>query len=251
MTKQKIAISIDSDLLDEIDSIVDGTKLRSRSQAIEVLLKDSIKSKPITTAVMLIHSKELNCLFENLDNLTLIQHHLNFLIENKFKELYIITKIDDRLKSLTKEKFKNLNIHLVNEENPQGTASALKLLESKLSSDFVVLNGDTFNDFEIKRMMQRHKSGKYVCTMGLISSDHPSEFGSVILDGELIVDFKEKKEASTNIINAGIYIFKPNIFLLYDEKTKSLEKDLFPKIAKLNLLQGFFTLGKYIHMPDN
>ncbi len=250
MNKEKIAISIDSDLLSEIDSIVDGTKLRSRSQAIEVLLKDSIKSKPITSAVMLVHEKEKDCLFSEIDGMPLVQHHLNFLINNKIKDFYIVTKIDDRIKQFTEEKFKNIIIHLIDERQQKGTANALKLLKDKLTSDFVVINGDTFNDFDIRRMMQKHKSDKYVCTMGLISSSNPSGFGSVIMDGEMVVDFKEKGQAESNIINAGVYIFKPNVFLLYDENTKSLEKDLFPKLAKVNLLQGFFTLGKYVHAPD-
>lgn len=248
MNKQKIAISIDSNLLEEIDTMVDGTKLRSRSQAFEVLLKESVKSRPITTAVMLIHEKEKGCLFKTIDSKTLLQHHLDFLKKNKIRDFYIITKIDNKLKSIEE---KNLNIHLIEDKLQNGTASALKLLEDKLSSDFVVINGDTLNDFEIKRMMLKHKSGKSICTMGLISSDNPSDFGSVILDGELVVDFKEKGEAESNVINAGVYIFKPNVFLLYDNRTKSLEKDLFPKLAKVNLLQGFFTLGKYVHMPDN
>ncbi|MEK6816351.1 MAG: sugar phosphate nucleotidyltransferase [Nanoarchaeota archaeon] len=250
MNKEKIAISIDSDLLSEIDSIVDGTKLRSRSQAIEVLLKDSIKSKPITSAVMLVHEKEKGCLFSQIDGMPLIQHHLNFLMNNKIKDFYIVAKADDRMRQFSQEKFKNINIHLIDERQQNGTANALKLLKDKLTSDFVVINGDTFNDFDIRRMMQRHKSGKYVCTMGLISSNNPSKFGSAIMDGEMIVDFKEKGQAESNIINAGIYIFKPNVFLLYDESTKSLEKDLFPKLAKVSLLQGFFTLGKYVHAPD-
>jgi NDP-sugar pyrophosphorylase family protein len=251
MGKEKIAISIDSELLSEIDSIVDGVKVRSRSQAIEVLLRESIKSKPVTTAVMLIHRDALDYLFKDFEGLPFIQHNLNFLIRNKFKELYIISCKDARLESLAEENIKGFKIFIVEENHPKGTAVALSLIKDKLSSDFLVLNGDTFNDFDLKRMIMKHKSGRSVCTMGLISSSSPSDFGSVVMDGELIVDFREKKEAISNIINAGIYVFKPNVFLLYDEKTKSLEKDLFPKLAKLNLLQGFFTLGKYIHIPDN
>ncbi|RME54116.1 ribbon-helix-helix protein, CopG family [Candidatus Woesearchaeota archaeon] len=247
MSKEKIAISIDSDLLEEIDSMVDGTKLRSRSQAIEVLLKQSIKFKPVDVAVMLIHSRELENIFRKFEGKPFFEHNLDFLRKNRFKELYIVTQETSRFKAYTDN---DIKINLITESSAKGTASALNLLKDKLKTDFVVFNGDTLNDFDIRRMISKHKSSKYICTMGLISSTSPSSFGSVVLDGEQIVDFKEKKEASTNIINAGIYIFKPNIFLLFDDKTQSLENDLFPKLAKLNLLQGFFTLGKYVHAPD-
>ncbi|MEA3378419.1 MAG: sugar phosphate nucleotidyltransferase [Nanoarchaeota archaeon] len=243
MNKEKIAISIDPGLLDEIDATVDGTNLRSRSQAIEVLLKQSIKNKPISAAVMLMH--EQKNLFKNVEGKPLIKHHLNFLKKNRIKDLFIISKIDVAMKNIKEQ---NMNINFIDEKEQRGTAAALKLVENKINNDFVVLNGDTINDFEIKKMMQMHKSGKAMCTMGLISSNKPSKFGSVVMDGSLIVNFKEKKETESNIINAGIYIFKPNVFLLLDEKTKSLEKDLFPKLAKINLLHGYFTLGKYLHL---
>lgn len=245
MNKLKIAISIDPGLLDEIDATVDGTNLRSRSQAIEVLLRESIKSKPINTAVMLIHEKAKENLFKKIHNKTLIEHHLEFLKKNRIKKLFIISKMSKRLNLISD---KRLDIEFIEEKEQNGTANALKLIKDKLVSDFIVINGDTFNDFEIKKMIKKHKSGKAMCTMGLINSPNPSKYGSVIMDGDLIVDFREKKKAKSNIINAGVYVFKPNVFILFDEKTKSLEKDLFPKLAKVNLLQGFFTLGSYDHM---
>ena len=62
------------------------------------------------------------------------------------------------------------------------------------------------------------------------------------------MDFQEKpKQSSTNIVNAGIYIFKPEAFELFDN-VSSLEKDLFPKLARLKQLVGFFTYGEYEHL---
>jgi mannose-1-phosphate guanylyltransferase len=83
-----------------------------------------------------------------------------------------------------------------------------------------------------------------------MTREKPSSYGTAILDGDLIIDFQEKpKHYSTNIVNAGIYIFKLEIFGLFekDEKDFSLEKNLFPKLAKLKQLVGFFTYGEYKH----
>ena len=54
---------------------------------------------------------------------------------------------------------------------------------------------------------------------------------------------------SINIVNAGIYIFKPEVFELFEDSV-SLEKDLFPRLAKLNQLVGFFTYGEYLDLED-
>ena len=48
MKKKKIAISVDEPLLDIVDSYIDNTTIRSRSQSIEALIKQAIKQKPIT-----------------------------------------------------------------------------------------------------------------------------------------------------------------------------------------------------------
>ena len=52
-----------------------------------------------------------------------------------------------------------------------------------------------------------------------------------------------------NLVNAGIYIFKPEAFELF-EYAVSLEKDVFPKLAKIKQLAGYFTYGEYMHATD-
>ena len=72
----------------------------------------------------------------------------------------------------------------------------------------------------------------------------------MILEGMNIIDFKEKQETKSNIINAGIYILKPKVFEYFNKNTKSIEKDIFQLLAKKKELQGFFTYGRFIHLPD-
>ncbi len=51
---------------------------------------------------------------------------------------------------------------------------------------------------------------------------------------------------ASNVVNAGIYIFKPEVFELFSG-VSSLEKGLFPKLARIKQLVGFFTHGEYVH----
>jgi len=249
MKKKKIAISIDEPLLDIIDSYQDGTTIRSRSQAIESLIKQAVKQKPITTAVILISRQDQNYLFEKINNIQLIDHHINFLKKFGLNKVYVITKDNPRLKEKM-SKFNKIDIELINEDESKGTAHALNLIRNRMDNNFLVINGDTFNDFNLKKMIYEHIENNKVATIGLISSNSPNKRGAAILEGTTIIDFKEKQETKSNVINAGVYILNPRIFNYFNEKTRSIELDVFPLLAKDEELQGFFTHGNFIHLPD-
>ena len=100
-------------------------------------------------------------------------------------------------------------------------------LREQLKQPFVVMSGDTYNNFDLLRMAKKHLEMDNLATMGLMSIDKPSKYGNAVLDGDLIIDFQEKpKSAASNVVNAGIYIFKPEVFELF-ENVHSLERDLF------------------------
>ena len=137
------------------------------------------------------------------------------------------------------------NVEII-EKEARGNASALLALKEKVKGNFVVMSGDTYNNFDLIKMAVKHGSLNKLATMGLMTREKASDYGTAILDGDLIIDFREKtKTLSSHIVNAGIYIFKPEIFELISGN--SLEKDLFPKLAKIKELVGFFTYGEYEH----
>ena len=137
-----------------------------------------------------------------------------------------------------------------NEKKQEGTASALKLLKGKIENDFIVINGDTFNDFDLRRMIQKHKQSGKVATIGLITSKKASKYGGILISGDEIIGIKDKDDSKDIfIINAGIYVFKPTIFK-YISREKSLERDVFPKLVKEKQINGYFTHGFYIHAPE-
>ena len=111
------------------------------------------------------------------------------------------------------------------------------------------MSGDTYNDFELKKMIKRHLESDKLMTMGLMTREKTSGYGNVVLDGYMVVDYKEKpKQNISNVVNAGIYVFKQEIFSLFDKNTLSLERDLFSKVAGIKQAIGFFTHGDYLHI---
>lgn len=248
MVKSKIAISVDNSLLKLVDSKVDGSIIRSRSQAIEYFLKKGLQEQSVSVAVLLLKGEHQGIALKNLKGTTLIRHQIDFFSRCGIKIAYVITQHTKNINLLLNEiSDAKINVEII-ERQAKGNADALKAVKEKVNNSFIVMSGDTYNNFDLFKMIKKHLESEKFATMGLMTREKISSYGTAVLDGDLIIDFEEKpKHYSTNIVNAGIYIFKPEIFELFEDVI-SLEKDLFPKLARLKQLVGFFTYGEYVHM---
>ena len=107
------------------------------------------------------------------------------------------------------------NITYAVQENPLGTGDALLTAEPYLGSDFLVVNGDRIVEQAlIERLIRRREETGDQC-MVITSVDDPTRYGMVELDGEYVSSLVEKPathEVTSNLVNAGIYAFGPDIF---------------------------------------
>jgi len=248
MKKPKIAISLDKGLLDLIDSKVDGSVIRSRSQAMEFFLRKGLQGQSINTAVLLIKGEHQANMFKKIKGNTLIKNQIDFFTRYGITNIFIVTQHTKNINLLLNEiSNAKINVEII-ETNVKGNAQALQAAKGKIKNSFIAMSGDTYNNFDLLKMIKKHIEMDKLASMGLMTREKTSGYGTAILDGDFIVDFQEKpKQSSTNIVNAGIYIFKPEVFELF-ENASSLEKDLFPKLARLKQLIGFFTYGEYEHL---
>ena len=230
-----------------VDSKVDGSVIRSRSQAIEYFLKKGLQEQSVSVAVLLLKGEHQPFALKEINGASLIKQQIDFFLKYGIKTIYIITQHTKNMNLLLDEVSNSkINVEIV-EKRARGNADALSAVKDKVSNSFVVMSGDTYNSFDLLKMIKKHMESEKLATMGLMTREKASSYGTAILDGDLVVDFQEKpKHYSTNIVNAGIYIFKPEIFEMFDDSI-SLEKDLFPKLARIKQLVGFFTYGEYLH----
>ena len=249
MSKSKIAISLDYSLLKIIDSKVDGSIIRSRSQAIDYFLKKGLQEQSVNVGILMLKGEHQSFALKEINGLSLIKQQINFFSKYGIKTVYIVTQHTKNINLLLNEiSNSSISVEIV-EKQTKGNADALESIKENVSNSFVVMSGDTYNNFDLLKMIKKHIESGKLATMGLMTREKTSSYGTAILDGDLIIDFQEKpKYYSTNIVNAGIYIFKPEVFELFENgKDFSLEKNLFPKLAKLKQLVGFFTYGEYVH----
>lgn len=146
------------------------------------------------------------------------------------------------------------NIKLVEEKEPLGTFGGLCLLKDWLFSPssgqakpFFLTNGDELKKIDLKKMADFHQKLKTPATIALVKVQDPQHYGVVICKNGKIEQFLEKpKNPTSNYINSGLYLLKPEILENYSgPKFLMIEKDIFPKLAKEKKLAGFKFNGKW------
>ena len=90
MKKEKIAISLDKPLLDLVDSKVDGSVIRSRSQAIEFFLRKGLKEQTISTVVLLIKGEKQKVLLKELKGKSLLKNQVDFFYSFVLYDAYFL-----------------------------------------------------------------------------------------------------------------------------------------------------------------
>lgn len=140
------------------------------------------------------------------------------------------------------------------ETEPLGTAGAVKNAEEYLDGTFIVLNGDVFTEIDIGDMLAYHRQKQAKATIALTWVDNPSAFGVVETDSDgRVRRFIEKPRpgtATTNWINAGVYILEPDIMEdIPTNRHYMFEKGLFPSLLeRKELVYGYPFNGYWLDM---
>ncbi|MBX3166255.1 MAG: NDP-sugar synthase [Candidatus Eremiobacteraeota bacterium] len=123
-------------------------------------------------------------------------------------------------------------IQVVAEEFPRGTGGALRALQPDIQGPVLVLNGDTFLEFELSAFWEQHRTQNPHLSMAVCRVENAGRYGRVVLDEEGAVRaFLEKDSTFSGAawINAGAYLFSPEAWSeLPDKPAYSLEQEVFP-----------------------
>ncbi len=141
-----------------------------------------------------------------------------------------------------------LRIQYSMEEEPLGTGGGLKQVASLISGPFFMLNADTYYELNWQDMANAYESESVAHMMMLTDPINPGQEGTVKQDDErFIVEFEEKSPLHEGKrINGGVYILDPSIFKMLPPGKSSIEKDVFPRLARLHILKGYYYKGYFI-----
>jgi D-glycero-D-manno-heptose 1,7-bisphosphate phosphatase len=145
-----------------------------------------------------------------------------------------------------------LTIGVVTESEPAGTAGALLYARDRLDETFLMMNGDSLFDFNVLDLAVC--SPGHPARLALRRIDDRARYGSIDLDGDRIVAFREKGEASgEGLINGGVYWLSRSILDFITKAPCSLEREIFPVLAERGMLHGRAYQGSFIDIgvPDD
>lgn len=140
-------------------------------------------------------------------------------------------------------------IRCFQEESPLGTGGCLKAIERTLDDGFLVLNGDSILEVNYRDLVcSLETNASALANLALRERTDASRFGNVSFSDGLITSFQEKKasEGGRALINGGVYVMRKEILNLIPEQEFSLERDLFPELAKSKQLGGLVVNGFFL-----
>ncbi|KAF5289563.1 hypothetical protein FQA39_LY15010 [Lamprigera yunnana] len=180
-------------------------------------------------------------------NKPILLHQIEALVEAGVKE--VILAVSYRAEQLEEElslEAKKLGISIVfsHESEPLGTAGPIALARDILKKNdepFFVLNSDIICDFPFKELGEFHKRHGKEGTIVVTKVEEPSKYGVVVYNEfNVIQSFVEKPmEFISNKINAGLYILNNTVIDRIKLQPTSIEKEVFPDMAKDGQLYAF------------
>lgn len=124
------------------------------------------------------------------------------------------------------------------EEEPLGTGGAVGLARTMLADEFLVINGDTLNELNYLDLTLSLQDSALIGAMALRRVEDVSQYGQVELRDGRVVSFAEKSGIGPGLINGGIYALRNEVLDKIPEGGSSLERDIFPGLAREGRLAG-------------
>ena len=116
-----------------------------------------------------------------------------------------------------------IHIEYASQRHQNGTADAVKASQDLINGLFLVMNGDMVLKGEDIADLCR----KTAPCMSTSTTDHPGDFGVVMVENGMVTALEEKSaKPKSNLINAGAYLFTPEIFEYIDNVRPSPRGEL-------------------------
>lgn len=135
-----------------------------------------------------------------------------------------------------------VDIRYVHENQPLGTAGALRLLDRESSELLLVINGDILTGVDFRAMVEFHREHRADLTVAVRQYEFKVPYGVVETDGVTITGISEKP-VFRSFINAGIYLLKSEV-CRYIPSGQSYEM---PDVVQLLVKEGRPVVGFPVH----
>jgi glucose-1-phosphate cytidylyltransferase len=119
------------------------------------------------------------------------------------------------------------------------TGARLKRIERYIDTDiFLATYGDGVANVDLRALVAYHRAHGRAATITGVSPI--SRFGTLVTQGDRVVDFTEKPELKESLINGGFFVFDRRVFsYLSSEDSCILEREPFTALARDGQMMTF------------
>jgi len=260
MERLAFTITMKKDLVKKVDSIIDGSKIRNRSHALEYVV-GTYFSPRITKALVLAGGRgvRMRSLTYELPKAMLpvcgkpiLEYTIENLKKNNIREIVIACgELSEKIKEYFGDGSRfSVKISYIDEKNDLGTGGALKSALPLLGQEpFVMIWGDVLADIDLADMIDFHMEDNPIMTIALTSVADPREYGAARVHRDILVNFHEKPKKSaeaSHLVTAGVHIVDPKISkFLPKKKSFMLEQEVMPNLTRDREVKGYIFDGKW------
>lgn len=143
--------------------------------------------------------------------------------------------VEAHLDQVLRKRYPDLEFVCSVEPSPLGTAGALRLAGKFCDDTFLLINGDTYVEFDARHLLAAHLQNHALVTLAARRVEDASRYGSLDCDAQgRILGFREKSVTTGGgLINAGVYVMEPRVLdLIAATGPVSLEQDVLPSLIK-------------------
>lgn len=195
-------------------------------------------------------------------NTAVIEYNIRFLRHYGIREIFInLHHYSEKITNALGDGSKlDVEIKYLHEENILGTGGAIGSLKNLVDETFLVLNADTIFDFDLRTILDFHRTGSSQVTLGLIPAGPDNPLTQIAVDEDnritRIIDTSlYSPPEENNAVFTGLHVVEPTIF-------DYIPKDVFVSITtevycllieQRERINGFLIDGKWWDMgtPEN
>ncbi len=176
----------------------------------------------------------------------IVENILENFIEHGFRQFHLAVHYKS---GMFKEYFGDgsrwgIQISYLEEREPMGTAGALSLLPARPQQSTLVMNADLLTKVSFSHMLDFHLANNSFATMGVREYEFQVPYGVVRIEDHRVLGIDEKP-IQRFFVNAGIYVFEPNVLDMVRPNTYLDMPSLFEGLIQKKMGPTAFPIREY------
>ena len=260
--KARVSFTVDPEIIDKLDSLVDNISYRSKSEAVESILKKYFESQKSAVILcggdLVIEGTNLYSPLVKLGSETIIEKIIGQVKKGGFRNIIISGKSEILKGAFTLLKNGEgfgVNIKYFDDNEVIGDAKALEKLRDYITSTTLFVPGDSVFSIDLKDMLNFHDSHNSTASIAVLNttSEEYETNALITIRGNKITNYKKiETKIKSKLVPTSIMLFEPSLlrYIPPGNMNWKIHGDLLPILAKEESLSAYLSNGNWIKIQS-